>query len=154
MISKKKKLPELEHSETKKRTANEQTNKEKAKALLQIASKKQKNHYKSRQSFSKALNKVRADLPSSPQKQAAVIQKIAIEYGYQVRSHEENTIPEANREEIESFYYRTDIIYTMLGKQKVRKHHLTMFLREAYAFYLDICINEGEKCSFSIYHNL
>ena len=65
MISRKKKLPELEHSETKKRTANEQTNKEKAKALLQIASKKQKNPYKSRQSFSKALNKVRADLPSS-----------------------------------------------------------------------------------------
>ena len=77
MISKKKKLPELEHSETKKRTANEQTNKEKARALLQIASKKWKNPYKSRQSFSKALNKVTADLPSSPRKQAAAAQGIA-----------------------------------------------------------------------------
>ena len=43
MISRKKKLPELEHSETKKRTANQQTNTEKAKALVQIASKKRKN---------------------------------------------------------------------------------------------------------------
>ena len=73
----------------KKRTANEQTNKEKAKALLQIASKKRKNPYKSRQRISKALNKVRA---------AAVVQGIASEYGYQFRSHEENTIPKANWE--------------------------------------------------------
>ena len=134
--------------------------------MLQIASKKRKNPYKSRQSFSEALNKVRADLPSSPQKQAAVVQGIASEYGYQFRSHEENTIPKANREKIENFYYRTDIIYTMPGKgdemtiwtqngkQKVLKHYLTMFLREAYALYLDNCINVDEKCSFSTFCNL
>ena len=52
------------------------------------------------------------------------------------RSHEENTIPKTNREKIESFYNRTDIIYTMPGKgyemvigtengkQKVCKHYL------------------------------
>ena len=77
---------------------------------------------------------------------------------------EENTIPKANKEKIESFYYRTDIIYTMpgkgdemtiwteYGKQKVRKHYLTVFLREAYALYLDSCINV--ECSFSTFHSL
>ena len=78
---KEKEVPRIRALRNKKRSANEQTNKEKAKALLQIASKKQKNPYKSRQSFSKALNKVRADLPSSSWKQAAVVQGIASEYG-------------------------------------------------------------------------
>ena len=99
-------------------------------------------------------------------KQAAVVQGIASEYGCQFRSHEENTIRKANSEKIESFYYKTDIIYTMPGKgdemtiwtengkQKVRKHYLTMFFREAYALYLDSCINEDEKCSFSTFRNL
>ena len=45
-------------------------------------------------------------------------------------------------------------IWTKNGKQKVRKHYLTMFLREAYALYLDSCINEDEKCSFSTFRNL
>ena len=72
--------------------------------MLQIESKKRKNPYKSQQSSSKALNKVREDLPSSPQKPAAVVQEIASEYGYQFKSHEENTIPKANREKTESFY--------------------------------------------------
>ena len=45
-------------------------------------------------------------------------------------------------------------IWTKNGKQKVCKHYLTMFLREAYALHLDGCINEGEKCSFSTFHNL
>ena len=49
----------------KKRASTEQTSKEKAKALLQKASTKHKNPYKGRQSFSKAMNKVRVDLPSS-----------------------------------------------------------------------------------------
>ena len=31
---------------------------------------------------------------------------------------------------------------------------LTMFLREAYALYLDSCINDDEKCSFSTFHSL
>ena len=69
-------------------------------------------------------------------------------------------------EKIESFYYRTDIIYTMPGKgdeitiwtenskQQVCKHYLAMFLREAYAFYLGSYINEDEKCSFSTFRNL
>ena len=48
-----------------KRTSTEQTSKEKAKALHERASTKHKNPYKRRQSFSKAINKVRADLSSS-----------------------------------------------------------------------------------------
>ena len=39
------------------------------------------------------------------------------------------------------------------GKQKVRKH-LTMFLKEAYALYLDSCVTDDERCSFTTFSNL
>ena len=45
-------------------------------------------------------------------------------------------------------------IWTENGKQTVLKHYLTMLLREAYALYLDSCINVDEKCSFSTFCNL
>ena len=45
-------------------------------------------------------------------------------------------------------------IWTDNGKQTVLKHYLTMLLREAYALYLDSCINVDEKCSFSTFCNL
>ena len=45
-------------------------------------------------------------------------------------------------------------IWNENGKQKVHKHYLTMFLRETYALYLENCINEDEKCSFSTFRNL
>ena len=48
-----------------KRTSTQQRSKEKAKALHERASTKHKNSYKRQQSFSKAINKVRADLSSS-----------------------------------------------------------------------------------------
>ena len=66
--------------------------------------------YKSRQSFSKDLSKVRADLPSSPQKQATAVQGIASEYGYQFRSHEENTIPKAKREKNRKKVFTIELI--------------------------------------------
>ena len=44
-------------------------------------------------------------------------------------------------------------IWTVNGKQKVCKHYLPMFLREAYAFCLDSCIKKNEKCSFSTFCN-
>ena len=45
-------------------------------------------------------------------------------------------------------------IWTEKGKQKVHKHYLTMFLREAYALYLDSCLNDDERCSFTTFSNL
>ena len=40
------------------------------------------------------------------------------------------------------------------GKQKVYKHYLTMFLKEAYALYLDSCVTDDERCSFTTFSNL
>lgn len=37
------------------------------------------------------------------------------------------------------------------GKQKLRKYYLTMYLKEAYALYLENCEKEDEKCSFSTF---
>ena len=66
----------------KKKAITEQSTKEKAKAMLHIISAKQKNPYKTQQSFSKAMNRLRCDLPASPRKRAAVVQGLASEYGY------------------------------------------------------------------------
>ena len=54
--------------------------KEEAKALLKMT-KTPPNLYKSRQSFSTAVNRLTSDLPESPRKQTAVIAKLAGEYG-------------------------------------------------------------------------
>ena len=45
-------------------------------------------------------------------------------------------------------------IWTEKGKQKVHKHYLTMLLREAYALYLDSCVTDDERCSFTTFSNL
>ena len=59
---------------------------------------------------------------------------------------------------VEKFYYRTGIVYTMPGKgdkmtiwtvegrKKVRKYFLTMYLKEAYALYLESCEKDDDKC--------
>ena len=50
--------------------------KEESKALLKMT-KSPPNPYKSLQSFSKAVNRLKSDLPESPRKNAAVIAKLA-----------------------------------------------------------------------------
>lgn len=64
-------------------------NKEKAKAMLKLT--KRENPYKTRRSFSKFQNRVRNELPSSPQKQAAIVEGLAGEFGYKVRPSRNNT---------------------------------------------------------------
>ena len=130
-----------------------------------MTSSKQVFPYKTRQSFSKALNKVKTNLPSSPQKQAAVVEGLAKEYDYQVKPLR-NKSEKINCNKIKEFSYRSDIVYTMPGKDdemtvwddegkhKLRKYYLTMYLKEAHAPYLETCENEEDKCSLSTFCNL
>ena len=109
-----------------------------------------KNPYKTRQSFSKAVNRVRTELPSSPCQKEVVIESLASEFHYKVKP-----------------IYTLYIVYTMPGKgdemtvwdddddkHKCRKYYLTMYLIEAYAIFLESCKNEDEKCIFSTFCNL
>ena len=120
-----------------------------------------KNPYKTRQSFSKAINRVRAELPASQRKRVVVVEGLASEYGYQVkkfRNNSENT----NKDKIKQFYYKSDNVYTVPGKggemtvwneegkQKLWNYYLTMYLKEGYALCLETCKNGNEKCSFHL----
>ena len=87
--------------------------KEEAKALLKMT-KTPPNPYKSWQSFSKAVNRLKSDLPESPRKQAAVIAKLAGEYGCSFENNKQ--VKSEIKEAIETFFRRTDIVYTMPGK--------------------------------------
>ena len=122
----------------------EKQHKETAIAMLKMTASSRKNPYKTRQSFSKAINRVRAELPASPQKQAVVVVGLASEYGYQVKKFRNNS-KNANKAKIKQFYYRSDIFHTMPGKgeemtvwneegkQKLRNYYLTIYLKEACA---------------------
>ena len=144
--------------------AKEKQKKEAAAAMLKMTASSRQNPYKTRQSFSKAINKVRTELPFSPRKQAVVVEGLASEFGYQVNTLR-NMPDNPNKDKIKQFYYRSDIVYTMPGKgdeitiwnegkQKLRKYYLTMYLKEAYALYLETCENDSEKCSLSTFCNL
>ena len=63
----------------------EKEHKETAIAILKMTASSQKNPYKTQQSFSKTISRMRAELPASPQKQAVVVEGLASEYGYQVK---------------------------------------------------------------------
>ena len=139
----------------KKKEANRKT----ASALLRITP-GNLNPYKTRQSFSKALNKIRTELPNSPCKKLAVVKGLASELGFAIDKQSRKPITNNMKEKIEAFYYRTDIVYTMpgakdeivvwdvSGKQRLRKYHLIVNLKEAHALYQETCEDEF-KCSFS-----
>ena len=89
------------------------------------------NLYKSRQSFEKAINKCRVELPHSTRKKKAVVSGLAKEVGLHLQNEYEkethgNTISEELKTEIETFYTRSNISYTMpwakdsAGKKKTR----------------------------------
>ena len=93
----------------------EQKHKETAIAMFKMPASSRKNPYKTRQSFSKAINRVRAELPASQRKRVVVVEGLASEYGYQVkkfRNNSENT----NKDKIKQFYYKSDNVYTVPGK--------------------------------------
>ena len=78
------------------------------------------NPYKLRQNFRKASNKCRVELPQSPRKKKAVVSRLAKEVGLHLQNEYEkqthgNTISEELKAEVETFYTRSDISYTMPG---------------------------------------
>ena len=124
-----------------------------AEALVSMANRNIVQVYKTRQSFSKALNSTRDALPSSPRKRAAVISGLASEVGMRMETNFTRSLTSSAREEVRNyvreFYYRADISYTApgmkdemtvwdeSGKRHLRKYYLTMFLREAYRVFID-----------------
>ena len=72
------------------KVSTENSNKEKAKAILKVT-KKPSDPYNNRQSFSKTMNNLRSKLPTSPWKQAAVVAGLASEYGHQVGEKKQNS---------------------------------------------------------------
>ena len=78
------------------------------------------NPYRLRQNFRKAINKCRVELPQSPRKKKAVVSRLAKEVGLHLQNEYEkqthgNTISEELKAEVETFYTRSDISYTMPG---------------------------------------
>ena len=78
------------------------------------------NLYKSRQSSGNAINKCRVELLQSLRKKKAVVSGLAKEVGLHLQNEYEKqtqgyTISEELKAEIETFYTRSDISYTMPG---------------------------------------
>ena len=78
------------------------------------------NLYKSRQGFKKAINKCRVELPHSPRNKKAMVSGLAKEVGLHLQNEYEKqtqgyTISEELKADIETFYTRSDISYTMPG---------------------------------------
>ena len=113
------------------------------------------NPYRTKQSFGKAVAKCRQSLPTSPRRRKAVIAGLASHIGLNLEGKLERNIKkmqglsDETKECVKNFFFRPDISYTMPGmkdmmtiwsdggKLKLRKHYLTMFLREAYYMYCE-----------------
>ena len=93
----------------------EKQHKKTAIPTLKLTASSRKNPYKTRQSFSKAINRVRAELPASPRTRAVVVEGLASEYGCQVKKFRSNS-ENPNKDKIKLFYCRSDNVYTMPGK--------------------------------------
>ena len=112
--------------------------------------------FKSPQSLGKAIRRIKTKLPSSPTKTKQVIEGLAKFTGFKLiqlandqlhPKRHKNSISEEDIERVKEFYYRTDIVYTTPGmreeitvwnngkKEKLRKYHMTMYLKEAYALF-------------------
>jgi hypothetical protein len=121
----------------------------------------------SRQQFGKDLKKVSSSLPKSPRKRKSLVIGMAEELGIPVSKETKNPMKDQPTAEViemaKNFFYREDIVYTMpgrndtcvvrnpgFGKQTLRKHYLTMFMREAYAvFCAELDAANKIPCSFS-----
>ena len=88
--------------------------------MFNVYLKKMFKPYKSQQSFGKAINKRRVELLQSPRKKEAIVPGLAKEVGLHLQDEYEkqthgNTISEELKAEIETFYTRSDLSYTMPG---------------------------------------
>lgn len=68
-------------------TKNKTTDNTAAIAMLKMTNSKRKTPCKTRQSFSKAVNRVRTELPTSPRKKAVVVESLAAEFGFDVKKN-------------------------------------------------------------------
>ena len=115
--------------------------------------------YRSKGSLNKEVKKLMKGTPESPVKRRAVIEKLAEEAGFKVLSPNQDTnqadvIKKPNAiskdviEKVESFFIRTDIVWTSPNlkdemtvwnedgsKQKLRKYYLEMTVDEAYGLF-------------------
>ena len=74
-----------------------------AEALVSMANRNVVQVYKTRQSFSKALNSARDALPSSPRKRAAVISGLASEVGMRMETNFTRSLTSSAREEVRNY---------------------------------------------------
>ena len=110
-----------------------------------------------KQSFSKAVKRVITKLTSSTCKQDVAVESLASEFRYQGKLIRRPP-DKANNEKVylnKQFYFRSDIVYTIPGngdemtvwddngKHKLQKYYLTMYLKEAYAIFLESCEKTG-----------
>ena len=131
------------------------------------------NPYRTKQSFGKAIAKCRQSLSTSPRRRKAVIAGLASHIGLNLEAKLERNIQrvqglsEETKECVKTFFFRPDISYTMpcmkdimttwidSGKLKLRKHYLTMFLREAYYMYCEQNKRDGvHGLAYSTFCNL
>ena len=96
----------------------EKQHKETATAMLKMTASSGKNPSKTRQSFSKAINRVRAELPASPQKQAVAVKGLASEYGCQVKKLRNNS-ENPNKDKINSSII-DQILFTQCQGKEVK----------------------------------
>ena len=104
--------------------------------------------YRRKQNDGKAMKQSMESLPSFPRKKIAIVTGLAERVGVQLQENVEKYlrpigVTDELRRMLEDFYLQSDISYTspgMLdvmtawnddGKNKLRKHYLTMYLREA-----------------------
>ena len=130
-----------------------------------------KNPYKSKQSFGKALNRCRTELPRSPQKRVAVVSGLAkvglsIQNNYEKQCHWNPNLSDKLKEAVKKFFFRSDIPYTMpgakdemvvwdeFGKQQLQKYYFTTYIREAYAVFKEKRQEDEAMCSMSTFTKL
>ena len=120
-----------------------------------------KKGYQTPQGLNKAMKKVHEVLSDSPSKAAQTVQGLANFYNIKLDDKMNNQIrpnraidPETIKL-VKEFYFRTDIVYTMPGmndemtiwtngkKEKLRKHYLVMYIKEAHSLFLSAYPNES-----------
>lgn len=131
------------------------------------------NPYGTKQSYGKALARTRRSLPMSPRKKVAVVAGLASDVGLTLENNMDRNLRKSQglsddtKTAVREFYYRPDISYTMPGmndvmtvwtdngKTKLRKHYLTLFLREAYHIYSGLYHRDSDKgLAFSTFCDL
>ncbi|KAF8793879.1 hypothetical protein HNY73_001911 [Argiope bruennichi] len=117
------------------------------------------------QTLGKAVKKTLKALPTSPRKRMAVVSNLVEKVGLKLQKERESNISDnnQNKELVADFLCRADIVYTAPGmhdemiiwengiKKRVRKHFLTMYMKEAHALFKEenpsINIGYSKFCS-------